>query len=140
MEKPHIYIFLLIFSTLSSFTFAQEGMTSLNISDCSGAIELQPNENIQPRFTKDPGNINDLKAYSNQLEEIETNSLWLKFSTNSSGILRLATKKSNLPLEYSLFILNADEGCLALINGEPNLVRHAVVDKSVTIFKIDYKS
>ncbi len=137
MKKPYIYLLLLIFVALNNAVSAQEGMTSLNISDCTGAIELQPNKNIRPRFTKNPGEVNDLKSFSNHLNEIETNSLWLKFTTSNSGILRLAMKKSNFPIEYSVFILNPDEGCAALINGEPHLVRHDVLEKDATIFKID---
>lgn len=134
MNSIYINTLLFIALALTHASFAQE---SSNISDCSGAIELQINKSLQPRFTKRPGEINDLAAYSKKLQELETNSLWLKFSTNNSGILRLAIKKSNFPLEYSLFILKPDEGCPAIIDASTNLVRHEVVDKDGGIFRID---
>ena len=137
MNKININIIFWIVLILMNVSFSQERTASVDISDCSGAIQLQPNENLQPKFTQKPGVINDLGAYSNKLQESETNSLWLKFTSDDSGLLRLAIQKSNFPLEYSLFILNPDESCAEIANGEANLVKHGVVDKGETLFKID---
>lgn len=137
MNKLHINISLIIFLVINGITFSQERSTIPNISDCSGGIELQPNKNMQVKFTKSPGAINDLKEYSSQLQEIENNSLWFKFTAQKEGILKLAFKKNRFPLEYSLYLLSKDEDCTALMSGAAKLIKHQTIDKKKSLIEID---
>src|SRR5690554_5759680 len=83
----------------------QKAAFSTNVSDCSGAIQMETNRVLKPKIPIKLGEVDDLLAYSKNLKLPETNSLWFKFESPHTGWLKLTLQKVDIPIEYGVFIL-----------------------------------
>lgn len=107
----------------------QKAAFSANISDCSGAIQMETNRVLKPKIPIKFGEVDDLQAYSKHLKLPETNSLWFRFESPHTGWLKLTLQKVEIPIEYGVFILKKDQDCSSIHDGTAALSTHSFLDK-----------
>lgn len=130
-EKIKLFINIVFWIILSSSTvvFSQVNPVVSSISDCVGAVEIEVNREIQLHIPVVKDEVEDLKAYAQDLKLPETNSLWFKFESAHSGWFKLGIETIDFPVEYGVFILADGQNCSAIVEGSAVLFSSGLIDE-----------
>jgi len=137
MNRNHFNLIIWMFILNSFMGISQKNIINANVSDCSGAIQMMPNVLLKPKMPNGPGTVNDLAAYSEKLELLESNSLWFNLELSHSGWLDLNISDIDFPLEYGVFVLNEEEGCAAIYKGKTEIYTHLFQKDIENLIRID---